>query len=196
LLLAGLALELRAVPSCGETPQIGAVVPPGIAVETGVVYAKGGEEDLLLDLARPAEGTGPFPGLVFVHGAGWSAGTRKDFAAQAISMAQQGYVCVAVDYRLAPKYRFPAQMEDVKCAVRWLRANAEKYQSIRSTSELWAALLERISWPCSVQHQASASGKEKAATRRNRAAFRRWFAMERRQNFSSAIGIASSKSAR
>src|SRR4051794_10257244 len=93
-----------------------------------VVFGKGGGEDLKLNLARP---TRPYakglPCVVFIHGGAWSAGDRAAHDADIRPMAEHGYVGVTVDYRLAPKHRFPAQVEDVKCAVRFLRAHAEQY---------------------------------------------------------------------
>ena len=65
--------------------------------------------------------------MVFVHGGGWGAGERSAYHPLMLGWAQHGIVCVSVDYRLAPKYHFPSQLEDVKCAVRWVRANAGKY---------------------------------------------------------------------
>jgi acetyl esterase/lipase len=113
-----------------------------VRVERNLIYGKGSDVDLQLDLARPPTGAGPFPALVFIHGGGWSEGTREKFL-NPIDLplnhiqraAQCGYVAVAVSYRLTnvhengrPKYPFPAQVQDVKCAVRWLRANAAQYR--------------------------------------------------------------------
>jgi acetyl esterase/lipase len=104
-----------------------------IVQETGITYCKGGDFDLKLDLARPAEGKGPFPAIVFIFGGGWSSGSRTQCAPLVTQAAGRGYVAVTVDYRLTSvregphsKYPFPAQIYDVKCAVRWLRANAER----------------------------------------------------------------------
>jgi acetyl esterase/lipase len=55
-------------------------------------------------------------------------GSRKSNLPLMIKLAQAGYVAVSVEYRLAPKYPFPAAIHDVKCAVRWLRANAEVFK--------------------------------------------------------------------
>jgi acetyl esterase/lipase len=103
-------------------------------LETDITYGKGGDEDLKLDLARPAQGNGPFPALVFICGGGWSESARKDFYPEIMQAASNGYVAISVDYRVTSviekgkvKYPFPAQIYDVKSAVRWLRANAEKY---------------------------------------------------------------------
>lgn len=96
--------------------------------ETDIVYGKGDDVDLQLDLAMPAEGKGPFPAIVCIHGGGWRAGNRQSLAGLTDVLAKNGFVAVTVTYRLTPKYRFPAQIEDCKASVRWLRANAEKYR--------------------------------------------------------------------
>jgi acetyl esterase/lipase len=96
-------------------------------VEEDIVYGKGGDQELKLDLAMPAQGSGPFPAVVCVHGGGWKGGSYKDLAATIRGLAGQGYVAISPQYRLTPHGRFPAQIEDCKCAVRWLRAHAEKY---------------------------------------------------------------------
>ena len=76
----------------------------------------------------PAEGDGPFPAVVFVHGGGWTGGTRQGHAGSCVRAAKAGYVAVTITYRLAPAFRFPAQVEDAKAAVRWLRANAKRFK--------------------------------------------------------------------
>ncbi len=96
--------------------------------ESGLVFGKGGDADLMLDLAMPADGDGPFPAVVCVHGGGWVGGDRKQMDQTIHALAHRGYVAVSPDYRLAPHDRFPAPVEDCKAAVRWLRANAAKYK--------------------------------------------------------------------
>jgi acetyl esterase/lipase len=98
-----------------------------ILVERDLTYGKGGDQDLKLDLAMPKEGTGPFPAIVCVHGGGWKAGSRQSLAKTIEGMGARGYVAVTISYRFSPAARFPAQIEDCKAAVRWLRANAAKY---------------------------------------------------------------------
>ena len=98
-----------------------------IRLEPDLVYGKGGDVDLKLDLAMPKEGSGPFPAVVCVHGGGWKAGNRQSLEKTIETLAARGYVGVTVSYRLTPAARFPAQIEDCKAAVRWLRANAAKY---------------------------------------------------------------------
>lgn len=98
-----------------------------IDFQQDIVYGTGGGEPLMLDLAMPKNLTKAVPGLIFIHGGGWQGGSRRSFDGRARDAAQKGYVAVSIGYRFAPKHRFPAQVEDCKCAVRWLRANAEKY---------------------------------------------------------------------
>lgn len=99
-----------------------------VRVEKDVVYGKGGDTELKLDLAAPADGPGPFPALVCIHGGGWRGGSRQDLAETIKVLAGRGYVAATVSYRLVPAATFPAQIEDCKAAIRWLRANAEKYR--------------------------------------------------------------------
>ncbi len=98
-----------------------------IKVEKNIVYGKGDDVDLQLDLAMPAEGKGPFPAIICIHGGGWRGGKRQDFSSLIEQLAKNNFVAVTVTYRFAPKYQFPAQIEDCKAAARFLRANAQKY---------------------------------------------------------------------
>jgi len=108
-------------------------------LETDLTYGSADGEDLKLDLARPATGDGPFPAIVYIHGGGWHAGNRSSFRPLAIEAAKRGYVAVSISYRLmkfdqankettTAKPIFPAQIHDAKAAVRWVRANANKYK--------------------------------------------------------------------
>jgi predicted peptidase len=116
----------------------GAALAADPVIEEGIVYGKGGDVELQLDLARPGEGEGPFPAIVFIHGGGWSGGNRGVYRTQIEQAARRGYVAITVSYRLmtfdqankettTAEPIYPAQIHDVKAAVRWLRANAKKY---------------------------------------------------------------------
>jgi acetyl esterase/lipase len=105
-----------------------AATKPELRIERDLVYGKGGKEELQLDLAMPKNGRGPFPAIVCLHGGGWRLGRRQDLAQPIEMIAARGFVAVTVGYRLAPTHRFPAQIEDCKAAVRWLRAHADKYR--------------------------------------------------------------------
>jgi len=100
--------------------------PPQYPIQTNVVYGRTGGEDLKLNLAVPKEGDGPFPLLIFIHGGGWAAGDKFSYNGAIREWAQKGYVAATVGYRFAPVHKFPAQVEDVKCAVRYLRSRAKE----------------------------------------------------------------------
>jgi acetyl esterase/lipase len=100
--------------------------PLTVELKTDVEYGQVGDEKLLLDLASPPKGDKPRPALIFIHGGGWAGGRKEDSTEFAKAFAAEGYVAVSVGYRLAPKHHCPAQIEDCKCAVRWMRAHAEE----------------------------------------------------------------------
>ena len=102
--------------------------PADIVVQRDLAFAKPDDKELRLDLAMPKLGSGPFPAVVFLHGEGWRAGNRQQMNHFIEGMARLGYVGVTVDYRLVPGARFPAQVEDCKAAIRWLRAHAALYR--------------------------------------------------------------------
>lgn len=98
------------------------------AIETknDLVYREVDGRELKLDLARPS-GDGPFPGLLIIHGGGWRAGDKSQMRPLLAEAARRGYVAISPQYRFAPDSPFPAQVLDVKAAVRWLRQHAEDY---------------------------------------------------------------------
>ncbi|MBZ0257539.1 alpha/beta hydrolase, partial [bacterium] len=81
---------------------------------------------LQLDLYVP-KSSKPLPAIMFIHGGAWSKGQREDMKYYAVYFAKLGYVCSTVSYRLSNEAPFPAAVQDVKCAMRWMRANASKY---------------------------------------------------------------------
>ena len=99
-----------------------------IVTEHDVVYTKAGETELKLDVAKPAEGDGPFPGVLVIHGGGWRGGNKADVRPILDEFAKRGYVAISPQYRFCPKDHFPAQVHDVKAAVRWLKAHAKDYK--------------------------------------------------------------------
>jgi acetyl esterase/lipase len=122
----------------GPYSQMNAYADEPPILERDITFATADGIDLKLDLCRPSTGTGPFPALIYIPGAGWGfypESSKADCARVISEAASRGYVAVAVEHRrLAfdwdtrkPKHRFPEQVHDVKCAVRWLRANSEKY---------------------------------------------------------------------
>lgn len=113
-----------------NTEQLLARQTPDITIVPDIVYREGHERAWKLDLAMPKErGDTPRPGIVFIHGGGWRSGDKRtgSFLNGALEYAKKGYVCITINYRLTQEAPFPACIEDVKNAVRWFRANAEKY---------------------------------------------------------------------
>jgi len=86
--------------------------------------------ELKLDISYPQNQDSPAALIMYVHGGGWVSGDKKSGVGRLFlpSLLENGYIVVAINYRLAPDHSFPAHIIDVKCAVRYLRANAEAYQ--------------------------------------------------------------------
>lgn len=132
-------LALAAVFLLALAPTLVPAAEPAVKVEPAVTYATVGGDKLQLDIAIP-EGDGPFPCVVAFHGGAWQYGNRKDLSGNGRDksgkptpswievIAKEGYVVASVSYRLAPKHKFPAMIEDARAAVRYLRADAKKYK--------------------------------------------------------------------
>lgn len=101
---------------------------PGAEFIPDIVYGKGGEKDLKLDLFLPKSSKPPYFGIIFIHGGAWRGLSKEYLKEWGYYFANQGILAVSIDYRLSGEAKFPAAVEDCKCAVRWLRANAGKYQ--------------------------------------------------------------------
>lgn len=99
-------------------------VPDNVRAEMNVAYDSADPQQVM-DIYRPAD-SAVHPAILFVHGGGFRAGSRKGYTRNCIQLAQMGYVTATADYRLAPKAPFPAAVYDVKAAVRYLRANASR----------------------------------------------------------------------
>ncbi len=112
--------------AAGREPQPKQTADAGIELQKDIVYGTGGGEPLKLDLATPTGLSQAVPAIVWIHGGAWQGGRKEEFEGLVRDAARRGYVAVSINYRLAPKHVFPAQIEDCKCAVRWLRANAER----------------------------------------------------------------------
>lgn len=90
-----------------------------------VEYAKVGGKALLLDVFVP-KGVKQPPLLVWIHGGGWSGGSKGN-GGGLLFMTSRGYAVASINYRLSHEAIFPAQIHDCKAAIRWLRANSKKY---------------------------------------------------------------------
>jgi len=141
------AAALLSLAACGPTgsdssrvePTAPAVYPestsyPDIPVAADIPYGTADDEPLLLDACLPAgpvEGIAPRAALVVIHGGSWQYGDKSNINWRSVCQwfASEGFVAVSVNYRLAPTATFPAQLDDVQAAVRWLRdpAQVERY---------------------------------------------------------------------
>src|SRR5215467_1376051 len=98
--------------------------------EDGIVYGEAGGEKLTMDYYAPA-GPAPHPIAIIIHGGGFVGGTSKNRSEAycADFLAPAGYAVFSINYRLAPKYPYPAMVEDVQRAIRYLRHNAGKWKA-------------------------------------------------------------------
>jgi len=97
-----------------------------VTVEEGVVFGTGGGRELRCDIYTPPGAPKNAPSVLLVHGGGWSSGDRSQLRGYGILLGRQGFVCVASEYRLSGEAHWPAQIHDVKAALRWMRANHER----------------------------------------------------------------------
>jgi acetyl esterase/lipase len=110
-----------------------------LTVLRDIEYAPGGHERQKLDLYLPKEASvdRKRPLIVWVHGGAWLAGSKD--RCPAVSFADQGYAVASINYRLSQHAIFPAQIEDCKAAIRWLRVNADKYGYDPNRLGVWGA---------------------------------------------------------
>jgi acetyl esterase/lipase len=123
LLLAVFALSCAALH--GQTPAPAVAPDADIVVLHDVVIGKGGGRDLHAEIAYPKNATVPLMPVIFIHGGGWIAGDNKRSPIELLAKA--GFFAASIEYRLSNEAKWPAQIQDCKLAVRWLRANAAKY---------------------------------------------------------------------
>jgi len=103
-----------------------APLPDSVELRSDIEYGKVGDRALLLDLYSPKERKEKLPLLIFIHGGGWKGGNKADYRVYTQVFATKGYVVASVGYRLTGEAKFPACVNDVKCAVRFLRSHADE----------------------------------------------------------------------
>jgi acetyl esterase/lipase len=111
--------------------------PGNVSATFDLVYGSlRGFRPLTLDIYQPPARTTPLPLVVFVHGGGWNGGDTRhaasfpDFPRALAALSAQGYVVASVSYRLSGEARFPAAVQDIKAAIRWLRGHSRGRQSL------------------------------------------------------------------
>ena len=124
----------------GSTAGFAAPVPlpQGVKVERDIQYVPGGDPAQTLDLYLPKQSSDkPLPLVVWIHGGGWRAGSKS--GCPAVALVSEGYAAASVEYRFSQKAVFPAQIQDCQAAVRWLRANSQKYHIDPDHVGVWGA---------------------------------------------------------
>jgi acetyl esterase/lipase len=119
-------LVLNAIAICLTVVLVGSTEVE-VEMREKIVYSKVGDRELLLDAFVPKR-EGNLPAVLVVHGGAWRSGNRQQLRTYAKELAKRGIVCFAIDYRLAPEHKFPAQIEDCREAVKWIRANATEFK--------------------------------------------------------------------
>jgi acetyl esterase/lipase len=129
---------LLVVASFSQAQGLRPNLPDGSKAHRDLEYVRGGHERQRLDLYLPEKADRPLPVIVWVHGGAWLAGS-KEGGGPALSFVRRGYAVASINYRLSQHARFPAQIEDCKAAIRWLRANAKTYGLDPDHIGVWGA---------------------------------------------------------
>jgi len=99
-----------------------------IKIKENIVYKKIGARELCLDIYFPNELKKSFPTVILIHGGGWRSGDKSMEKYFAQLLAKNGFIAVAVEYRLSPEKSYPAAVEDIYSAIEWLMQNHSKYR--------------------------------------------------------------------
>jgi acetyl esterase/lipase len=121
LLLSGIALA-RAEQPLTKPPQY----LSDVRVHKNLAYVPNGHRRQNLDLYVPGHGVGPLPLIVWIHGGAWREGSKE--YCPPLPWVGKDYVIASINYRLCQNAQFPAQIEDCKAAIRWLRSHAGEYR--------------------------------------------------------------------
>ena len=97
-----------------------------VTIEEGVVFGTAGARDLKCDVYTPPGRPENAPAVLMVHGGSWRNGDRTQLRGYGILIGREGYLCVCTEYRLLDEAAWPAQIHDVKAAIRWMRANSSR----------------------------------------------------------------------
>jgi acetyl esterase/lipase len=104
------------------------VIPKDVRIVRDIEFEKVGSSSLRLDILRPKSmPSHPIPAVIWIHGGWFHKGNRNIFYSPLFKLISSGFAIVSIDYRLTQDAPFPAQVQDCKCAVRWLRAHSKEY---------------------------------------------------------------------
>lgn len=128
------AAEAAVVKGKGKTAA--QVIPAGTTLHRDIAYVTGGHERQKLDLYLPSGGK-DLPLVVWIHGGGWQNGSKD--RTPAVALLTHGFAVASINYRLSSHAVFPAQIEDCKAAVRWLRAHAKEHDYDAGRIAVWGS---------------------------------------------------------
>lgn len=114
-------------------------VPEGVKAHRDLEYVANGHERNKLDLYVPEKAEGPLPLIIWVHGGGWQNGSKDGCPPLRGGFTERGYAVASINYRLSGHAIFPAQIEDCKAAIRWLRAHAKEYNLDPKRFGVWGS---------------------------------------------------------
>jgi acetyl esterase/lipase len=140
LLLLAFATPLFAQEQSGLRQRRSGFAPPlpeGTRAKYDVPYVEGGGKSQSMDIFVPPGAAKPMPLVIWIHGGGWQQGDKAQ--SPAVGLLRWGYVVASINYRLTDEAIFPAQINDCKAAVRWLRAHAEEYHIDPDHIGAWGA---------------------------------------------------------
>lgn len=137
LILAGPAIVVAQPKTEKILPPV--VTPAKTKAIKGIEFAKVGDRSLQMDLYLPEKAARPMPTIVWVHGGAWRHGSRDKFPVRALTQVPRGYAVASISYRFSNEEVFPAQIVDCRSAIRWLRANADKYGLDPDRIGVWGA---------------------------------------------------------
>ena len=115
------------------------ILAPGVDALLDHVYAHASGRALHVDLYLPRDRRAPSPLIVWLHSGGWRIGDRRRAPDLSRRFAAHGFAMASIDYRLSREAVFPAQLHDVRAAIRWLRVNAERFGVDAGRLGLWGA---------------------------------------------------------
>ena len=129
------AAPLAAVAQQPSAPERPKEIPEDAKVLSNLAYVENGHAQQKLDLYLPAQPKGPL--LVWIHGGGWRGGSKDK--PPGLALVKNGVAVASVEYRFSQHAIFPAQIEDCKAAIRWLRAHAKEYGYRDDMVAAWGA---------------------------------------------------------
>jgi acetyl esterase/lipase len=128
ILLSAAVLARQTAPQAVDAATRFVQVANNYSLAADITYLRASGVDLKLDVYRPSNATDPTPVLMFMHGGGWTSGSKTSSLFAFLPFLEMGWAVVNVEYRLADVAPAPAAVEDCRCALRWIYQNAKQYK--------------------------------------------------------------------